>query len=549
MEPEQEGLPSSTSVILDGRMLALFKEVRSSVAEKSLEFTFACGGAIPIQRPSSQQVDPEPATAFSIPRTLPHSQFRSPPVQLRWDPNDASTPSSRAKITFPLGPSTGGNLEQLLEDMQPATFGRAGVDVYDEAYRKATKLDPERFSSNFNPYELGIVDTIAQTLLPSLRQAKQTRAVKAELYKLNVYSGPSGKFKSHVDTPRSPSQFGSLVVCLPLEHTGGALQVRHQGRTVTFDWSGSDQQAIRWAAFYSDCEHEVLEVSEGHRVTLTYNLYCVRGNGQLGGSCPTLDPKQLPMYETIREIVFDKSWGENGYIGYHCSHTYPHTTQTTLTFLPPDNLKGADMLMYEIFRSCGLKVLFRPSIEDPQYSAREDRELLEPWEMRENASPALGRSRKFDMWEYEVSGGISGTEEWDEWTGKEKMEQLSFDGDKPTPYRVSQHSRFINGEQVYWLNKRGHEEPQVSWISYGNQASAQMMYSSLTLVAVVPKGGAGNATDIGLDEAEEPEGVWQQTKVVSYHWNGEKQTFDEKVLLEGPSSWPPSSSETPGQGS
>ena len=48
--------------------------------------------------------------------------------------------------------------------------------------------------------------------------------------------------------------------------------VRHNGREVKFDWSG-DSDEIQWAAFYSDCEHEVLPVTSGHRVTLTYNLY------------------------------------------------------------------------------------------------------------------------------------------------------------------------------------------------------------------------------------------------------------------------------------
>ena len=44
--------------------------------------------------------------------------------------------------------------------------------------------------------------------------------VIAELYKLNVYSGPSGMFKPHIDTPRGCTQFGSLVVCLPTEFKG-----------------------------------------------------------------------------------------------------------------------------------------------------------------------------------------------------------------------------------------------------------------------------------------------------------------------------------------
>ncbi len=130
---------------------------------------------------------------------------------------------------------------------------------------------------------------------------------------MQVYSGPSGKFKSHVDTPRSPDQFGSLVVCLPLGHQGGALEVRHKEKTVVFDWSKAkgDKDFVHWAAFYSDCEHEVLEVTQGHRLTLTYNLYCVRGNGQLGGHCRALDPTKLPLYKTIYDLVNDRNlWAE-----------------------------------------------------------------------------------------------------------------------------------------------------------------------------------------------------------------------------------------------
>jgi hypothetical protein len=52
-----------------------------------------------------------------------------------------------------------------------------------------------------------------------------------------IYFGPSGRFQPHVDTPRSQHQFGSLVVCLPVEHEGGQLKVRYKGKEFTFDWS------------------------------------------------------------------------------------------------------------------------------------------------------------------------------------------------------------------------------------------------------------------------------------------------------------------------
>lgn len=135
-----------------------------------------------------------------------------------------------------------------------------------------------------------------------------------------MYSGPRGRFRAHVDTPRSASQFGSLVVCLPTEHEGGELRVAHQGREMLYDWSSSSargdddarQPAVRWAAFYSDVEHEVLEVRSGHRVTLTYNLYAVRGGGLLAGECPALDPAYLPLHDFAKRMLEEEEFMVQG---------------------------------------------------------------------------------------------------------------------------------------------------------------------------------------------------------------------------------------------
>lgn len=196
----------------------LFKELCESVAKETHNFTFACGGSIPIvpklpdftphaapvvqetntsadelNRPGSwvhehsprwhgPTVDPA-ADDFDQP---PTRSTLSLPVDLRWDPLDDTSLSKQTKISFPLTPDTEANLDKLVRDCEAATFGRGAKDVYDESYRKATKMDPSRFSSTFNPYEVGVVDTIAQTLLPTLRHSQQTRTVKAGLYKMNV---------------------------------------------------------------------------------------------------------------------------------------------------------------------------------------------------------------------------------------------------------------------------------------------------------------------------------------------------------------------------
>jgi hypothetical protein len=140
------------------------------------------------------------------------------PITVRWDCKDGTK-----KITFDQAPiyrNWEPTLEDLVQDCEPATFGFNGKDVFDEAVRKAGKLEAYKFSTNFNPYDYGIVDMVAQELLPGIVRAGRQPAVDhwgvvAELYKLNVYSGPSGMFKPHIDTPRGRTQFGSLVVCLP----------------------------------------------------------------------------------------------------------------------------------------------------------------------------------------------------------------------------------------------------------------------------------------------------------------------------------------------
>lgn len=157
---------------------ALLTQLRNTINDESRKAFFTCGGEIPIQ------VSAEDQTAAVSDDVI----LKASPVTLRWDSLKTSAPDPQTKLCFPLEPKTKDNLHRLLSDMAPASFGRGGEDVHDETYRKASKMDPESFSTNFNPYELGIIDTIAQVLLPSAAKSDDFRGVRAELYKLNVSS-------------------------------------------------------------------------------------------------------------------------------------------------------------------------------------------------------------------------------------------------------------------------------------------------------------------------------------------------------------------------
>lgn len=201
----------------------------------TMDANFACGGSL--------QIDPK-----HQPCPLDGQANTCPPIVVRFEGADQN------KVQFPLpdGPSGKDAFKSLLLKCETASFGRGGENVVDEEYRQALKLDKADFAVNFHPHDYGIIDAISQTLFSMLVKPKlpkdETRktrrpftndgessfvvdnknfGVVAELYKINVYSGPSGKFKAHVDTPRSPKQFGSLVVCLPCEHEGMFPVGRH----------------------------------------------------------------------------------------------------------------------------------------------------------------------------------------------------------------------------------------------------------------------------------------------------------------------------------
>ena len=76
------------------------------------------------------------------------------------------------------------DLKALADYCDPATFGRNKEDVYDEAYRKAGKLDNTNFAMNLVPGHCGLIDNIRDLLLEG---HDDSTAIRCELYKLNVY--------------------------------------------------------------------------------------------------------------------------------------------------------------------------------------------------------------------------------------------------------------------------------------------------------------------------------------------------------------------------
>lgn len=96
------------------------------------------------------------------------------------------TTASTGQICFPGSDDAedGGTMAatKLIEACEPATFGRSQQDVLDESYRKAGKLDPADFLTDFCPYQTGIIDEIEKML----GVGAQGNRIHCTLYNLNV---------------------------------------------------------------------------------------------------------------------------------------------------------------------------------------------------------------------------------------------------------------------------------------------------------------------------------------------------------------------------
>ena len=190
----------------------------------SVECNFSCGGVL------------SHFSSIVLDYKKPSGEWSSEPVQL------------------PLGLANEESMQTFLASCSTASFGIGSETVVDKSYRNALKLEPGNFHTSFELANTTILRDVVRIMSVS-------SSIRAELYKLNVYSTGS-HFKSHVDTPRSDTMFGSLVVCLPSHFKGGELVMRHQRHQVTFDWSTAP--ATYWAAFFSDVEHEILPVTSGY---------------------------------------------------------------------------------------------------------------------------------------------------------------------------------------------------------------------------------------------------------------------------------------------
>ena len=357
----------------------------------------------------------------------------------------AGDSETAAPVVFP-GASES-DVQQLLDAASVASFGVGGKLVTDRSYRDAYKLDPDQFFTSFGLCNTIIPDEITTLMVPDICQ------LRCELYKLNIYAAPCGHFKAHVDTPRSEQMFGSLVVCLPTCFSGGALVTRHHQQEVKFDWSSSSEspmQKLCWAAFFSDVEHEVLPVTAGYRITLTYNLY--GHQSPVSTLYPTLDITTSPLYRELCSALSNPIFmRDGGVLGFSCHHVYVFDQLNTDTPL----LKGVDRIVYLVAKSLGLNVMVKPI-----------------WSNRYVLGHRFQSGPKYLLSTFPGFKLINTARDDD--TECDLVRRLT---NQPT----------YSDKKITWCQKLTHWQPAGAAATYGNEPTAQAFYQAAAILVGIPK--------------------------------------------------------------
>ena len=167
--------------------------------------------------------------------------------------------------------------KELANRCEQAPFGRGAQTIVDTSIRNTFQLAPDSFQIT-NPAWKNDLATITKSVCQDLG-VQYNLKVEAQLYKLLLYEEGSF-FAPHRDSEKEEGMFGTLVIVLPSQFTGGELVVKHKGETQIFKQEGLSSFSSQYAAFYADCKHELKKVTSGHRLCIVFNLVKC-GLGQL----------------------------------------------------------------------------------------------------------------------------------------------------------------------------------------------------------------------------------------------------------------------------
>ena len=197
-------------------------------------------------------------------------------------------------LSFPVPEA---QVRALIAGAERAPYGKGPETLVDTSVRACWQIDPERVrlaGAAWPETFAKILDSAAAGLgCPADR-------LVAQLHKLLIYE-PGGFFSAHRDTEKAGGMIATLSISLPTAGAGGELVVGHRDREITIDMTAGEPSELAFAAFYADCTHEVRRITEGHRLSLVFNLCLRAGDTDTPRAAPDYTAQVDPIARRLAE--------------------------------------------------------------------------------------------------------------------------------------------------------------------------------------------------------------------------------------------------------
>ena len=230
------------------------------------------------------------------------------------------------EISLPLSLS---QAEQIKSVGKQAPYGKGTETVVDKDVRSTIQLEPSQVTITNQQWNSSLEGLVSDSCFA---MGVDKSNVRTTLYKLLLYE-PGGHFKPHQDTEKDIGMFATLIVQFPSDFKGGSLSVRHCGVERNFEMGAHDSSCTQhhhFLAHFSDCEHQVHEVTAGHRLVAVYSLSWLESTAK--PSAPDMSAPQR-LADALRKFLGSRTFG------YMLTHEY---TRQTLTALGLRGLKLRD---------------------------------------------------------------------------------------------------------------------------------------------------------------------------------------------------------------
>ena len=190
-------------------------------------------------------------------------------------------------------------IQALVAAAERAPYGKGPETLVDRSVRDCWQIDPARVRLAGAAWQ-ATFSRILGAAAGGLGCAPER--LDAQLHRLLIYER-GGFFSAHRDTEKADGMVATLSISLPAAGAGGELVVRHRDRESTIDMTAAEPSELAFAAFYADCTHEVRPVTEGHRLSLVFNL-CLRAGDT---DTPQVAPDHTAIVERLASRLAE--WG------------------------------------------------------------------------------------------------------------------------------------------------------------------------------------------------------------------------------------------------